>query len=564
MVAIHATVLQLLSSYFQLLPSSAADWALFAYRASTSAAQQLPASTGTTSGSPAPGPFHWQPCPDYPDDPRYQCGALTVPLDHLDATNNATLNIAVQKYTTGDAPSKGTILVNPGGPGGAGTEIATPMVAMIMGGQYDILGFDPRGIGKSRPIRCSKNEFTAAMERAAIAGIESPLGHGPITDAVFDNYASNYALPIARCEQYDGDYLPYLSTAFVARDMDLIRAALGQDLMHYYGVSYGSFLGITYANMFPDKVGRFVIDAVLDPELYTGSAPELMVGSFRDTDKIFEAFVTACEKVGPAACALADASATRPYLMERLQQFFAQVSRSPLLLRGGEDIVRFTDTDVRQLVLPHLYSPTRWSALATDLARLINGTFVVPPTNNSCETMTAPTDVDMAYQVYIGNDGDLDANRAANWTRALQRVQNATRVLFDPEMNNIVAVKYWKTRAVERYAGPWAKAYANKVVILNNELDPVCPLHSAQHVRALMGANHSVLVTREGYGHGAAVSQFSSCLHALLTNLYSNGTYPAEDTYCRVDSQPFDEESVPKEFLAAMSAMATQLYRRVV
>ncbi|EQC34817.1 hypothetical protein SDRG_07622 [Saprolegnia diclina VS20] len=344
--------------------------------------------------------------------------------------------------------------------------------------------------------------------------------------------------------------------------MDLIRAALGQDLMHYYGVSYGSFLGITYANMFPSRVGRFVIDAVLDPELYTGPAPGLMAGSFRDTDKIFAGFAADCEAAGPRLCALADSNSPRPYLLSRLQAFLANVTASPLLVPGGDDVVRLTDTAVRNLIVPHLYSAMRWPQLALEFKALMDGTYAAPPKNASCDDLDADVGVGMAYQAYIGNDGDFDANANANWTSALRAVQNATRVLFDPEMNNIMAVKFWKTRAVERYDGPWGRAYANKVVILNNELDPVCPLHSAQHVRDLMGPTHSVLVTRDGYGHGAAVSQPSACLHNLLIDLYSHGAYPTNDTRCGVDHGPFDAPTLPTTMLDAMMRLATMRIKK--
>ncbi|EQC34816.1 hypothetical protein SDRG_07621 [Saprolegnia diclina VS20] len=550
-------VVELVLSYLQLMPSGTPDWVLLAAQSSLrSPAAPTVASTGgalpqnTAVGS---GPFHWTLCPDHADDARYQCGYLTVPLDHLDPTNNATLDIAVQKYISNATVPLGTILLNPGGPGGPGTSMATPATAIMTGGQYDVLGFDPRGIGKSRPIQCSKNRFTAAIEGAVLDTVDLD----GTSESAIDAYVSNYALPIARCQLYDGDYLPYLSTAFVARDMDLIRAALGQDLMHYYGISYGTFLGATYVSMFPDRVGRVVIDSVLDPEVYTGPVTNLLLRSYKDNDACFTAFTEQCEAAGPLHCPLADANATRPYLMKRLQAFLTAVETKPLLVKGGDDLVRVTATEIRQTIFGSMYTPhDAWPPLAATLHAMLNGTYEAPSTNSSCATLDADRDVHMASIAYIGNDGA--SSKGLNLSAAVQAAQKLAPLSGLVGFVNLVAAKAWTTRPVERFTGPWTHTLANKVLVLTNQVDPATPMVGAQNVHRLLGTDNAVLVTREGYGHGALFSQPSTCVHKLVAAYYSNGTLPST-TFCKIDATPFGPSSPLSDAMQAMMTLSTSI-----
>ncbi len=138
-------------------------------------------------------------------------------------------------------------------------------------------------------------------------------------------------------------------------------------------------------NMFPNRVGRMILDSVLDPELYTNPTPDLLVRSYTDNDANFRAFTDQCEAAGPAQCALADANATRPYLMGRLQVSLRSVATSLLLVPGGNDVVRISATGVRQRIFGAMYEPyASWRPLAKDLAAMMAGTYQAPPTNASC------------------------------------------------------------------------------------------------------------------------------------------------------------------------------------
>nr|AIG55956.1 secreted protein [Achlya hypogyna] len=507
-----------------------------------------------TAVAAASDPFHWGPCPGKVD-PRYECGALTVPLDHLNASNNATIDIAVQRYRTNVAKPLGTILINPGGPGGSGTELATPVMNYITGGSYDVLGFDPRGVGSSRPIRCAKDGFVAWQQTQAM---KMPPFDEQLSDAEIDRYGSDYKVRVERCRIYDGDYLPYLSTAFVARDMDLIRAALGQDLMHYYGISYGTFLGQTYANMFPNKVGRFVIDSVVDAPGYVGDSAAFWASSILNIEDVFDGFASECEAAGPLLCPLADSTLQRPYLSAQLRSLVANFQ--PTVVRGGYDFVRFTQQDLRMLILPLMYAPKSWPTLAAVLHQLLQGSLVLPPAPDMCPMDLHARDMDQAGLPYLGNDATLALNTPESWAKGLRNAKKLSPMFGSMWMGSLYHIKYWTTTPVERFDGPWNQTLANKVLILSNEHDPVTPLRSAKAAHERFGANNSVLVVREGYGHCAAGSQPSACIHNLLVDYFNHGVYPTT-TYCKIDHGPFAASKNITQAAHAAMQMATIVHK---
>ncbi|KAF0691576.1 Aste57867_17244 [Aphanomyces stellatus] len=494
------------------------------------------ASAATSAAS---SPFHWQPCNiDGIVDPLLECGALTVPLDHLNPTNGQTIDIAVRRYRTTSASPKGTILLNPGGPGGSGLGLASPMFVTVTGGDYDVLGFDPRGIGASRAALCTQSRATGDAETRNLNA--KPIPFDAIgSDRLLERYEVEFELQAKRCVKYDGDYLPYLSTAYVARDMDLIRAALGQDVLHYYGISYGTFLGLTYVNMFPDRVGRVIIDSVLTPTLYLGSTPTLMSQSLVDTENDFDGFCAACEDAGPAHCPLADATAARPYLSRRLRAFFAQVDRKPLIVAtDNDDVTAVYGQDLRKLVFGHLPGNTGWPNLASLIHSYMNGTVIVPSDEATTCGKTKYTGQDIEWSIYVSNDGNNSATKASDWEDHLRRSQAVSPLFGGGWFVPALVTKYWTVKPVERYTGPWNKPLKHPILILNNHFDPETPLASAREVASLMGPSNAVLVTRDGYGH-CVLGHPSRCMAGVIANFYNHGTLPPTNTNCPVDGNPF-------------------------
>jgi pimeloyl-ACP methyl ester carboxylesterase len=223
------------------------------------------ASSPSTTAPQAPAPLSWQACG------RFQCATLTVPLDYNDASKG-TINLALKRRPASDKSKRvGSMLVNPGGPGVPGTTLvdqATLAFSEDLLNQFDIVGWDPRGTGQSSPVDCVDNlDPYFALDPIP----DTPAEKQAIIDAAkqFD----------AACRQRSAAILPYISTQDSARDMDQIRAALGEDKISYFGFSYGSQLGATYATLFPAHVRAMVLDGAADPNAgYVESTKEQVVG----------------------------------------------------------------------------------------------------------------------------------------------------------------------------------------------------------------------------------------------------------------------------------------------
>jgi pimeloyl-ACP methyl ester carboxylesterase len=207
----------------------------------------------------APAGIQWGDCSDPGlQDAGAVCGFLSVPLDYA-RPHGAQIQIAVSmvRHTTPDSQYQGVMLVNPGGPGGSGVGLATlgQFVPNGAGDSYDWIGFDPRGVGSSVPsLSCDPNYFSPNRPE-----------YNPTTPALLHTWLSRSAGYAAACQADNAALLRHMTTIDTAKDMDSIRAALGQSQINYYGFSYGTYLGQVYSTMFPQRVRRMVLDSNVDP-----------------------------------------------------------------------------------------------------------------------------------------------------------------------------------------------------------------------------------------------------------------------------------------------------------
>ncbi|UCG25856.1 MAG: alpha/beta fold hydrolase, partial [Chloroflexota bacterium] len=224
--------------------------------------------TATAGAAPPQPKANWNPCyreTGYP----FECTIVQVPLDY-DKPGAAVINIAMVRLPAADPAQRiGSLFLNPGGPGGSGFNFALDIAPFLyteeVRARFDIVGFDPRGIARSTAVRCfgSTNQWGPYFRPFIF-----PLN--PEQEAIWWE-ADRYLLD--HCDQRAARIIDNMSTADVARDLDLLRQAVGDDGLTYAGFSYGSYLGVTYANLFPDKVRSVVVDAVLDPIQWATGGP---------------------------------------------------------------------------------------------------------------------------------------------------------------------------------------------------------------------------------------------------------------------------------------------------
>ncbi len=489
----------------------------------------------------------WAPCGEAV--PGFDCATYEVPLDHADP-GSPGLQLALVRLPATDTENRiGSLFLNPGGPGGSGVGFAVgagEQLNQLTQGRFDVVGFDPRGVNASAPVRCfaSTAEAVLALPELGIDVVpDSP-------DEVVERTATTAAYTDL-CGQRNADLLPYVSTEAVARDLDLLRAAVGDEQLTYYGISYGTMLGQTYANLFPDRVRALALDGVIDPVEYTADVTTFLRGSLVDADQTFEEFFDTCEAAGPERCALAgkDGRAVARGILETIRR------DGPLPALGARIPGTVGEDDLVGLVFNLLYSPATWPALAQalDVASTGDGSALLDLALVGTEDLSPDELLDLPYSnardaltATLCNDTG-DDGAAADWPAAAQRTALASG-LFGPYNSWAIGLPCatWPAEAASRYTGPWDAQTANPVLLIGTTADPITPLTSAETVAALLPGSR--LLVHDGLGHTSiAAGQTSTCSLAALRGYLVEQRLPAEGTVCQPDSAPFDPAPGPAE-----------------
>jgi pimeloyl-ACP methyl ester carboxylesterase len=466
--------------------------------------------TATTSPSPSAtaGQIAWTSCTG-----GFQCGTVQVPLDyaHPDA---GSISIALdRKPATDQANRIGSVLINPGGPGGSGVQFLRDDISALtaLNQRFDLIGFDPRGVGQSSPVQC----FDAAQTDAYLA-----------LDPVLDDPQKKQAAIQAdkdfdaACEQHSAKILPFVDTVSAAKDLDIIRAALGDAKLTYLGYSYGTFLGQTYAHLFPTHVRALVLDGVVDPSL---SADDLLVAQLTGFEKNYEAFLADCNSRKSAAqpCTFAQSGDPATKLTALLQRLDTQ----PMQV-GGRLLTRGLALNG---VLFGLYYTFVWPyldmaltkadqgdgtlllALADQLwERSANGTY-----SNLLDALSAVDCLDRPVATDISHYDQLGP--------AFAKISP----LFGPAFQySNLGCAYWPVKPTG-HAGPLTADGAPPILLVGGTNDPATPYAWAQSVNHQLAG--SVLLTRVGNGH---TSGDDPCAVAAENAYLINLTLPAPGTVC--------------------------------
>lgn len=302
----------------------------------------LGAAPGPGPSSAPPAGIRWGDCPERPVPAGMRCGTLEVPLDHA-APGKGTVEIALARIPATDRKKRiGSLLLNYGGPGAPGIAslAADPDAFADLGERYDLVAFDPRGVGHSEPVSCG--------------------GSQQADDEAGDHAAAQLAAlraVVRRCELASGPVLPYIGTVHVSRDMDVIRRALGDKKLHYLGFSYGTRLGAVYAAQFPGSTGRMVLDGV---DTLTEPLAEQALVSARGQQRALDHFLSWCAH--QQGCVYGTNTRTAK---EKVGALVTRLDEEPLV---GHDGSYVTGQDAVGAIAAALYSQLMWPALADALA----------------------------------------------------------------------------------------------------------------------------------------------------------------------------------------------------
>ncbi|MGW2597672.1 alpha/beta hydrolase [Streptomyces klenkii] len=457
----------------------------------------------------------WQRC-DAKNPATYQCATLKVPLNYSDPGGKKT-DIAISRLKARSAKERrGVLLLNPGGPGGPGLDLPISVGADFPGEvkrQYDLIGFDPRGVGQSSPVSCGLTAEEQDLER--------PYRTGTFAEDV--EWARTVA---AKCQAGEGDRLRHLTTRNTARDMDVIRAVLGEKKISYLGFSYGTYLGAVYTQMFPRRTDRFVLDSAADPARYGRGMFQAMA------ERAEPAFARWTEWTARLHTTY-ELGRTPAEVRKTYWDLIAQADRKPIDYGG----TLFTGDTIRaqRATFSRVQKAAAWVA---GLKKAAEGKKPAP----SGTPEQAPSPLRPAS----GRDTPPDNETASAW--AVLCADTRTSWPRDPEQyrrdairdknryplsgdfdSNIKPCAFWKPGSEP------TTTVTNKVpaLILQNEWDPATPPAGGQAMhRALRGSR---MVTVAG-GEGHIVNGTNACADKSATVYLITGRLPAKDLICRASA----------------------------
>ncbi|MFI8791052.1 alpha/beta hydrolase [Streptomyces sp. NPDC055105] len=450
----------------------------------------------------------------------FECTTMKAPLDYAEPDAGDIKLAVARKKATGPGKRLGSLLVNPGGPGGSAIGYLQAYAGLgypaAVRARYDMVAVDPRGVARSEPVECLSGKQMDAYTQTDVT---------PDDQAETNELSAAFKKFAAGCEAKSGEVLPHVSTVEAARDMDILRAALGDDKLNYVGASYGTFLGATYAGLYPERVGRMVLDGAMDPSL---SAREMNREQTAGFETAFQSFAKDC--VRRSDCPLGTGSAADA--SKRLKSFFTELDRAPIPT-GDPSGRKLGEALATTGVIAAMYDQGEWAQLRSALSSAIK--------DKDGEGLLALSDS------YYERDGDgtyanlMAANAAVNCLdlppsfkspddvkAALPSFEKASPVFGDGLAWAALNCTYWPVKATSGAHRIEAKGAA-PIVVVGTTRDPATPYRWAQ---ALAGQLDSgTLLTYVGDGH-TAYGRGSACIDSAINTYLLDGTPPKDGKRC--------------------------------
>lgn len=452
-----------------------------------------------------------------------QCATVTAPLDWDDPAADTIELALIRQHATGGAP-RGSLLVNPGGPGGSGVAFIRDSIdfatSETLQREFDVVGFDPRGVGESTPVRCTEDD--AELDEYIYGIVPGERG----TDAwIAAAEQSNRAFGEG-CLEHTGPLLAHVDTVSAARDLDLLRAVLGDEKLNYLGYSYGTYLGTIYAQLFPEKVGRMVLDGAVDPTVGDLDALATQMAGF---DSALRAYMEWC--LPQSDCPFrGDADSA----LRSIRQMLETVDGRGFRASDGRVLDSAT---VATGIIFTLYSESYWPYLSELFAQLRKGdadtVFIYADAYNGREAGGGYSDNSGDIYTAVTCDEGTLATDGVDVFAGLERIDRAAPILgryaaYDDYAVLKAVCSNWPAEVAE-LPTDFSAPGAAPIMVIGTTNDPATPYANAQVLAGLLSSGF--LVTYQGEGH-TIYAQGVRCIDDTVDAYLISGKVPASDPMC--------------------------------
>jgi pimeloyl-ACP methyl ester carboxylesterase len=446
-----------------------------------------------------------------------QCTTAKAPLDWANPAAGG-IDLALVRHPATGPDRLGSLLVNPGGPGASGYNFVKDSLdyatdAKLQAG-YDIVGFDPRGVGRSSAVAC----YEPAQMDEYLYGITQASRGTDAWIAELEKAAADFG---AACQKNTGALLGHVDTESAARDLDLLRATLGDTQLNYLGYSYGTFLGATYAELYPDKVGRLVLDGAVDPSTSNFDVTRVQAQGFESALRAYLADCLAGSKC-PFTGSVDDAMGTIRALLD-------SVDASPIAAEDGRQL---GSSSLLTAIIYPLYQAAAWPLLSDMFDSVMHGqaeyAFRLADAyngrnedgsyaHNSTEAFSAINCVDYSYNA-----------DPASMRKQASEIEKAAPVIGKYMTFGDIGCAHWPYQ----FTGERGEIHApgaDPILVVGTTNDPATPFVWAQSLAKQLDSGH--LVTYKGEGH-TAYNKSNSCVNNAVDDYLLKGTVPASDPNC--------------------------------
>jgi pimeloyl-ACP methyl ester carboxylesterase len=497
-------------------------------RSAGSAAPTATAALASTSAPPSAAPgasIDWAPC-----DPGFECAEVPVPLDWADPTGEQ-IELSVIRYPATKPDQRiGAMFFNPGGPGDTGVGLvrdAGKELSEWGDGRFDIVSWDPRGTHASSPVHCFESD---AEEAAFWKDVALPFTSEE--SAAFQLKLVDLA---QRCADVMGELLSHVSTADTARDLDALRAASGEEQITYVGFSYGSVLGQTYANMFPERVRAMMLDGIVDAVAYTASAEDRAMSNASSADAVYDQFATLCDQAGPTRCALAGHPGQTA--AQRVDQLFETLRTGTIPAPNADPPGDLVYTDLQLSSFSALRDPNLWPAWAEQLNAAADGDASELKTQARLWQLPKSWAEATKSSAISCLDGPAKVP-STEWPTVIPELDEISR--WEGAIQGwwiwAPCASDWPAHGDDRYAGPWDATTDAPILVIGTRYDPNTSYENAERVAERFG--NAVLLTHDGYGH-VSDKDHSTCIEEWRVKYLVDLVAPAPGTVCAADKKPF-------------------------